>query len=114
MPFVWMIAFATVVAVLEVVARVRDSSIQEMLRNDSDSLWPLAVALPSAMLGLVVGMIVTNLVVFVTPLRHVFERECSETGRHRFKTAMAGLCWFGLVLLSLTVAGSALFILFCP
>jgi len=112
LPFAWLVAFAIVALTLEIVAIIRGASILQLLRTDT--LWPLAVILPSFLFGHTVGLITMNVLAFITPLRHVFNRECTETGRHSFASATTGLSRWGLVLLSLTVAGCVVFILFSP
>ncbi len=112
LPFVFLIAFGTVVGVLEILAALRGISFRRAF--GSDSLLPLLAALPALMLGFVVGFMAVNALAYLTPLRSVFERECRETGRHGFAAAMKWLGKIGAVFLFLTFAGSMLFILLCP
>jgi len=112
LPFVWLIAFAVVALTLEVIAVIRGSSIRQLLRVDT--LWPLAILLPSFLLGHTVGLLTMNALAFITPLRRVFDRECADTGRHDLASAIGRLSRWGLVLLALTAAGCAVFILFSP
>src|SRR4051812_1040494 len=112
LPFAWLFAFAVVVLTLKIVALIRGGSILQLLRTDT--LWPLAIMLPSFLFGHIVGLIAMNALVFITPLRRAFDRECADTGRHGFASATKGLSWWGFMLLSLTVAGCGVFILFSP
>ena len=112
LPFTWLIAFATVVGVLKVVASIRGVTIPLLLRTNT--LWPLALILPAFIFGMVVGLIGMNLVAYATPLRRLFERECEETGRHDFADAMAALSRVALVLFVVVIIGSALFLKYGP
>jgi hypothetical protein len=93
-----------------VTAAIRGSTIRQLLRTDT--LWPLAIVLPALAFGKVLGLISTNLIAYLTPLRRVFEQECRDTGRRDFATATFGLVRVALVLFVLTVVGAAVFLLF--
>ena len=75
----------------------------------------LAVFLPSMFLGFTLGLIALNLIAFATPpLRGAFDRECQQTGRHSFASATLTLSGLAIVLLLLTLVGSAAFLHFVP
>jgi hypothetical protein len=61
---VWLIAFAVVALTLEVIALIRGSSIRQLLRVDT--LWPLAILLPSFLLGHTVGLLTMNALDFLS------------------------------------------------
>ena len=90
MPISWLIALATVVIFIHVVADYLGQSSLQILKTKS--LWPLTLILPSAYFGKIFGLISVNLIAYsVPPLRNVFNRECAETGRYNFATATKGL-----------------------
>lgn len=108
LPFSWLVAFASVAGVLKIAAAIRGINIRQLLTTDT--LWPLAIVLPAFFFGKVLGLITMNLIGYFTPLRHTFERERRETGRHGFATAMTDLVRIVLVLFVLTVAGLVAFL----
>jgi hypothetical protein len=110
LPLSWVIAVATAAVVLMIAAIIQDSTIRELLQMRT--LWPLAIILPALALGKVLGLILMNVVAYFTPLRRVFDQECSDSGRHDFASATLGLTRVALVLLALTVAGVTVFVLF--
>ena len=90
MPISWLIALATVVLYIHVVAYILDQGPRQILATKS--FWPLVLILPSAYFGKVLGLIFFNLAAYcIPPIRNIFNRECAETGRYNFATATKGL-----------------------
>ena len=111
MPLSWVIAFGTVYCLMEILSRIKGSSIKSLLQTDS--LWPLTVILPGLLFGKVLGLIIINLIAFLTPsLRRIFEEEVSETGRHGFTKAMRDLSRVLALLGIVTLIGAILFLQF--
>jgi heme/copper-type cytochrome/quinol oxidase subunit 1 len=106
------VALAIVAGVLKIAAAIRGSTIMQLLRTDT--LWPLAIILPSFLFGKVLGLMAMNLIGYFTPLRRVFERECLDTGRNLFATVTAGLVRVALVLFVLAAVGTVVFLSYSP
>lgn len=109
MPISWAVAFMVVWILMLILSAISGETVRGLLR--SDSLWILCAILPCLILGKVLGLITINLIAFaMPPLRRVFDREASETGRHGFAEAMCGLARVAGVLSVLTVVGATLFL----
>ncbi len=110
LPLSWLVAFATAAGILLVVAMIRGVAIRQLLQTDSP--WLLALILPSLAFGKVLGLILINLIAYITPLRRVFEKECRDTGRQDFSKAIFGLMRWALILFLVTVVGAVAFLSF--
>ena len=97
MPISWAIAGVTVYHLMVILSKISGSSIKALFQTDL--LWSLMVILPGFFFGKVLGLIIVHVIAFIIPpLRHAFEEEVSETGRHSFLKTM----WDLIKLLALT------------
>ena len=112
LPVSWLIAIGAAMAALKIVAAAQQTTVESLLH--SASLWLLVVLLPALILGKTLGLMGSNAIAYVTPLRKVFEAESRETGRRCFSAAMAHLGRIALGLGIATACGIVLYLKFGP
>ena len=111
MPLAWGISFAVAYLALRILAAITFQDVRSLLATDS--LLILIYMLPAWYFGYIVGLMSINLVALsMPPIRNIFDKESSETGRHGFYQAIRGLSAFAIGSAAVTFVGAAVYIVF--